>query len=384
MDRAALTAAIWHNAGSARRFLASNRDARQREEPSAPCVSALEYAAMRPRHLEAIMRSIGKRFWLTCAIALFVFEAPQAATPRAPDWPQVETETLQHFQALLRLDTSNPPGNETRAVEYLKQVLEKEGIATQTLALEPDRANLVARIKGNGKKRPILIMGHTDVVTTAPEKWTFPPFGAVRDGGYIYGRGAVDDKDNVVAGLMVMLLLKRMNVPLDRDVIFLTESGEEGTTRVGIQHVVNQHFDKIDAEYCLAEGGGVRRIGGEVRYALVQTLEKVSRGIELTARGPSGHGSVPLKGNAVAHLSAAVASIAEWQPPARLNDTTRTYFERLAKISSPDLAPRYRSLLSEGGERDAAIAWMYDNEPSHAAMMRASLSPNIIKGGYRS
>jgi acetylornithine deacetylase/succinyl-diaminopimelate desuccinylase-like protein len=321
--------------------------------------------------------------WLTSAVALVASVSSHAA-PRAPDWSSIESETLQHFQALLRLDTSNPPGNETRAVDYLRDVLEKEGIPTQTFALEPNRANLVARLKGNGRKRPILIMGHTDVVTTAPEKWKFPPFGAVRDGGYIYGRGSVDDKDNVVAGLMVMLMLQRLNVPLQRDVIFLAESGEEGSTRVGIQHMVDQHFDQIDAEYCFAEGGGVRRIGGEVRYALVQTLEKVSRGIELTARGPAGHGSVPLKGNAVAHLSAAVASIAAWQPPARLNETTRTYFERLAKISSPELAARYRSLLAEGAERDAAIAWMYDNEPSHAAMMRASLSPNIIQGGYRS
>ena len=258
-----------------------------------------------------------------------------ASAAKSPDWPKVEAETLEHFQAILRLDTSSPPGNETLVVDYLRRVLEQEGIATQTFALEPERANLVARLKGSGKKRPILIMGHTDVVKTAPEKWTFPPFGAVRDGGYVYGRGSVDDKDNVVAGLMVMLTLKRLGVPLDRDVIFLAESGEEGATHVGIQLMVDQHFDQIDAEYCFAEGGSVRRIGGEVRYALVQTLEKVSRTIELTAKGPSGHGSVPLKGNAIAHLSSAVSAVAAWQPPARLNDTTRMYFERLARISSP-------------------------------------------------
>src|SRR5690242_3468988 len=114
----------------------------------------------------------------------------------------LEAETLQHFQALLRIDTSSPPGNETRAVEYLKQVLDKEGIPYQVFAKEPSRANLVARLKGNGKKRPILVMGHTDVVTVDPAKWTHKPFGADLESGYVYGRGTVDDKDNLVAGLM--------------------------------------------------------------------------------------------------------------------------------------------------------------------------------------
>jgi len=324
-----------------------------------------------------------RRFVLAAAISIGCAASASAAS-KQPDWPRLEAETLEHFQALLRLDTSNPPGNETRAVDYLRQVLEKEGIAVETFALEPNRANLVARLKGSGKKKPLLVLGHTDVVTVDPAKWTHPPFSATRDGGYIYGRGAIDDKDNVVAGLMVMLTLKRLKVPLDRDVIFMAESGEEGTTRVGIQFMVNQHYPQIEAEYCLAEGGGVRRIGGKVQYALVQTLEKVSRGIELTARGPSGHGSVPLKGNAVVHLSAAVAAIGAWQPPARLNETTSTYFKRLADVSAPEQASKYRDLLTDGPARAAAIEYLYEHEPSHASMLRASLSPNIIQGGYRS
>ena len=130
---------------------------------------------------------------------------PRVPAPGARPNAAFEAETLQHFQALLRLDTSSPPGNEIRAVEYLKQVLDKEGIPYQVFAKDPQRPNLVARIKGNGKKKPILVMGHTDVVTVDPKKWTFPPFGAARDGGYVYGRGTVDDKDNLVAGLMLIL-----------------------------------------------------------------------------------------------------------------------------------------------------------------------------------
>ena len=143
-----------------------------------------------------------------------------------PDWAAVEEETLGHFRALLRFDTSDPPGRELPAAEYLRDVLEAEGIAVEMLSVDPERPNVVARLKGDGSQEPLLIMAHTDVVNVDPEKWTFPPFSATVDGGYVYGRGAVDDKDNLAAGLMVMLELKRQNIPLSRDVIFLAESGE--------------------------------------------------------------------------------------------------------------------------------------------------------------
>ena len=315
----------------------------------------------------------------------FMLASPALAQqPSAPNWAQVEAETMQHFQALLRMDTSDPPGTEREAAEYLKQVLEKEGIAVEMFAIEPHRPNLVARLKGNGSKRPLLIMGHTDVVNVDPTKWTHPPFSATRADGYVYGRGAVDDKDNVAAGLMMMLLLKRMNVPLDRDVIFLAEAGEEGTTRVGIQLMAREHFPKIDAEYCLAEGGGVTRVGGKVKYGSVQTLEKIPRAIELTARGPSGHGSVPLQGNAVVHLATAVAKVGAWRAPIRLNEITRAYFRRLAAISTPDDAARYLAVIgSDRAKVAAADEYFRAHEPRHAAMIRTSISPNIVQGGYR-
>ena len=322
-----------------------------------------------------------RRIFLCLVTCSFIPFQPLAAQP---DWTRINDETMRHFQALLKFDTSDPPGNEKPAVDYLKQVLEAEGIPVEIVFNEDKRPNLIARLKGSGAKRPLLIMGHTDVVNVDPKKWSHPPFGAVRDGGYVYGRGTVDDKDNVVAGLMVMLMLRRQNVPLDRDVIFLAEAGEEGSTRVGIQFIVNQHLPKVEAEYCLAEGGGVTRTGGTVKFASVQTLEKIPRGIELTARGPAGHGSVPLRNNAVVHLANAVAKIAAWKVPVRLNDTTRAYFKRLASISSPDDAKRYLAVV--GSDRKAAAdadEFFLQNEPRHAAMLRSSISPNIIQGGYR-
>jgi acetylornithine deacetylase/succinyl-diaminopimelate desuccinylase-like protein len=315
-------------------------------------------------------------------LAACVSAALLAQSRSDPDWAKVEEETLRHFQALLRVDTADPPGRELEAAQYIEGVLRAAGIPFETFALESHRPNVVARLKGTGTKRPLLLMGHTDVVNVDPKKWTFPPFSATRDGGWVYGRGAVDDKDNVAASLMVMLLLKRLNVPLDRDVIFLAEAGEEGSTRIGIQYIVNEHLPSVEAEYCLAEGGNVTRSGGEVRFASVQTLEKLPFNVQLTARGPAGHGSVPLKSNAVAHLSAAVAAVANWRPEIRLNETTSAYFKRLAEISPPDQAARYRAVLDP---RTAAAAddYFLEHEPRHASMLRTSVSPNIFQAGYR-
>jgi acetylornithine deacetylase/succinyl-diaminopimelate desuccinylase-like protein len=301
-----------------------------------------------------------------------------------PDSAAIEAETLRHFQALLRLDTSSPPGNETQAVEYLKQIFDKDGIPYQVFAKDPSRANLVARLRGNGKKRPLLVMGHTDVVTVDPAKWTHPPFGGTRDGGYVYGRGTVDDKDNLVAGVMMMLMLKRQNVPLDRDVILLAEAGEEGAPDVGAQFMADHHLDAIDAEYCLAEGGGVVRTGGQVRQANIGTTEKEPRFVEIIARGPAGHGSVPSKGNAVTKLSAAVGKIASWSPPTRINETTASYFKKLATMVPADVAKMYRDILNPDPKVSKAAAdWMLDNQPNHWSMTHTSLVPTIIDGGFR-
>ena len=298
--------------------------------------------------------------------------------------PAFEAETLQHFQALLRLDTSSPPGNEVRAVEYLKQVLEKEGIPVQVFAKDPQRPNLVARIKGNGKKRPLLVMGHTDVVTVDPSKWTHPPFAAERDGGYVYGRGTVDDKDNLVATLMLVLTLKREGTALDRDVIFLAESGEEGAPEVGAQFMVDNHLDAINAEFCLAEGGGIVRTGGKVQRANIGTTEKEPRPVEIIARGPAGHGSVPSKNNAVTRLSSAIGKVAEWVPPLRVNETTGTYFRKLAAMSPPEIAAKYRDVLNPDVKVNGpAAAWLLENEPQHWSMLHTSLVPTIMNSGYR-
>lgn len=305
-----------------------------------------------------------------------------AAALPAQDWSKVQSETVGHFINLLKLDTTNPPGNETIAAEYLKKILDAEGIETKMLIAEPDRANLMARIRGSGAKKPILILGHTDVVGVQREKWSFEPFAGIRKDGYIFGRGTLDDKDNVVACLMTMLLLKRENVALDRDVIFIAESGEEGGALAGFQHVVAMHWSEIDPEFVLAEGGGGILRNGQPFTVTVAAAEKVPRRMKLIARGTAGHGSVPRPDNAIAHLATAVSRVATWNPPMRLNDITRTYFERLATISSPEARARYNGLFDES-KRASIEQYLSANELRHNSMLRTSVSPTIIKGGFR-
>ncbi len=306
-----------------------------------------------------------------------------AADKYTVDWKSLEAEILEHYSNLIRLDTSNPPGNETKAAEYLKKVLDREGIPAQIYEMEPGRGNVLARLKGNGSKKPILLMGHLDVVGVQKEKWTVDPFAAVRKDGFVYGRGSIDDKDKVTSVLMVALLLKRMKIPLDRDVIILGEAGEEGTSSVGIGFMVAQHWDEIACEYAVTEGGGMSSRDGKVRTVEIATTEKVPRGMRLVAHGMAGHGSRPRLDNAIAHLSRAIWKVAANQPPMRLNDTTRAYFERLATISAPEDATRYNH-LTDPKFSQSVQDYMLEHEASHYSMLRTSVVPTIIKGGFRS
>ena len=322
----------------------------------------------------------------SCALTLAVFVTLSAhAAEPVVDWEKAKPETLLHYQSIVRINTSNPPGNETLVVNYLKSVLDREGIGYQVFALEPNRANLVARLKGNGRKKPILILGHTDTVGVQREKWPVDPFGAVRKDGYIWGRGTTDNKDGVAAGLMLVLHLKRLAVPLDRDVIYVAEASEESSTsptNVGIDYLVKEHWPDIEAEYALAEGGFVHSENGRVRFVEIAATEKVPRRARLIATGTSGHGSRPRRDNAIVHLSTAVSRVANWRPPMRLNDVTRTFFERLATISPPEEAARYNGLVDP--QKTGAIQDYFANHDlGKYSILRTSISPTIINGGFR-
>jgi acetylornithine deacetylase/succinyl-diaminopimelate desuccinylase-like protein len=313
------------------------------------------------------------RFVLALSLAI-------PATSQKIDWSKVNDEAMRNYQSLVQIDSTT---TEVGVAAFVKKTLEAEGISVSIAAKEPAHPNVIARMKGNGSKKPLLIMGHSDTVKVDVAKWTFPPFSATRNGGYVYGRGTLDDKSNLFAAMMTMVLLKRTGATMDRDLILVSEAGEEGNSRMGIGYLVNEHFPEIEAEACLAEGGGVIRRGGVARFATIQTMEKRPSGAKLVAHGPSGHGSRPTRQNAIAHLGQAVAKLAFWDPPMRFNDTTRTYFEKLALVSDPEAARRLKDLF-DPAKSGAAREWLAENEPGTYSMLHTSISPNIIQGGFQS
>lgn len=299
-----------------------------------------------------------------------------------PDWHRVEQEALQVLVDLVRLETSQPEGNEILAARYLKQRLDAEGIPAEILEPEPTRASVVARVRGNGEARPLLLLGHLDVVAVEREEWSFDPFlGQVQD-GILYGRGAADDKGVVAGSFQVLLELHRLRVPLARDVIFLGVADEEAGGTKGITYLLEEHRDQIDAEFAINEAGkGV--FDRDLRYTRfeVQTAEKTPRRINLRATGTSGHGSIPLQDNPVGTLARAVGRLFDHEMPARLNSTTREYFRRLAEISPPGQAEVFRAILRsdptpEDYERLRQLS------PVYHSMVRTSIVPTMLRGGY--
>ena len=303
--------------------------------------------------------------------------------PASPDFTAARDEVARTLSALVKIDTSNPPGNETKAATLIKEMLDTEGIPSELFEAQPGRANLVARLKGSGAKKPILLMGHTDVVGVERDKWTFDPFGGTIKDGYVYGRGSSDDKGMTSACLEVFLLLHRLKVPLQRDVIFLAEADEEAGGGSGINYMVQNHWDKIESEFALNEGGTIHEKDGKVQYVGVATTEKVPRGMTVRAKGTSGHGSMPRLDNPITHLAAAIAKIGNWQPPMRLNETTRAFFQRLAKVSPPEEARLFMA-LEDPKATEAAQQTLRSTNITYNSMLRTSVVPTIIKGGFRS
>ncbi len=294
----------------------------------------------------------------------------------------LQQRAQQYFLDLLRLDTSNPPGNETRVARYLKSACDREGIAGELLGAGPERLNFVARLKGSGPGRPLMLMAHSDVVPSERSQWTVDPFGGVVKDGYIWGRGAQDTKGLLAAELAVFVELKRSGAPLKRDVIFLSEVDEEAGSS-GIQWMIANAWDKIDAEFALNEGGFANLLDrGKILFN-IQTSEKIPTRVKLVSRGMAGHGSLPRADNAVLHLAQAIVRLAQAEQPVRLNATTREYFRSLAKLPEYSrLAPQFAD-LENPAKAPAARREILRQNPMLAAMLATSVSPTMLQAGVK-
>lgn len=318
---------------------------------------------------------------------LVVFSAAAAAqTPPPVDLAKLSEEATGWLADLIRIDTTNPPGNELAAAKYIAAVLDREGIRNEVLESAPGRGVVIARLQAGplpDPSRALLLLGHTDVVGVQREKWSVDPFGGVMKDGYLWGRGAIDDKGMVIANLAVLVALKRSGVPVTRDVIFLAEGDEEGGGDNGIEFVISHHWEKIAAAYAINEGGRTMAKDGKVQYVGIQASEKVPVNVEVIATGSSGHGSMPRPDNPLVHLAAAVAKIGAYVAPAKPNTITRRYFEQVAKLEDPELAKWMRAL--ETPERmEQAARRLSDASPMWNSMLRNSIAPTILRAGIRS
>ncbi len=292
------------------------------------------------------------------------------------DWPAIHREALDIFVRYLQIDTSNPPGNEKPGARFLGSLCEAAGIEVEYIETAPNREVMVARLRGDGSKRPIMLCNHTDVVPVEAQYWTVPAFEGVIKDGRIYGRGTVDMKGCGVMQLIAFLLLKRQGVALKRDVVFCAVPDEEAGSDWGMLWLCEHRPDIVDVEFELSEGGGgSTRFGREeAKLFSIATNEKDLCWLKLTAVGRPGHGSVPHPDNSAVYLVQALNRLVEWERPLTFTPDTETY---LARLADAGLMPSDRAEVEERIRQSPEMQAMFVNT-LNVTMLNAGIKANVI------
>ena len=309
-----------------------------------------------------------------CALILVL-----AVAGIADDNRSLGDRTRQYLTDLVRLDTSNPPGNETRVADYLKKVADSYGISAELLGSDPQRMNFVARLRGSGKGRPLMLVAHSDVYTVDDAKqWTVDPFSGESRNGFIYGRGTLDAKSLLAAEMSVMVEIKRRNLKLNRDLILVAETDEEaGST--GIQWLIQNAWPKIDAEFAINQGGTILETK-DTKVFQIQTLEKIPTPMILTARGAPRRGKFPRPDNPSVPLAKAMVRISEADQPVRINATTRRYLQALSKLSDYNWLVPLLPKLEVPGTAQAAAAQVRAHDPNLDGMLHTTVDARFGPG----
>jgi acetylornithine deacetylase/succinyl-diaminopimelate desuccinylase-like protein len=273
-------------------------------------------------------------------------------------WDNFEREVLEYLQTLIRFDTSNPPGNERDATDFLAARLGAEGIASVVLEKEPARANLVARLKGGGGAPALMLSSHTDVVPVEAARWSRAPFGAELADGCVWGRGAIDMKAKGAMDLGLVLALSRAGLALNRDLVLAAVADEEAGSELGARFLVERHPDLVRAGWVLNEAGGFTLHLGGRRYYPIQVAEKGYVTVKMTISGQAGHGSIPRADSAIAALAELLVRISRTPMRMRLTQLMRRTLEQLGL--DPQSAP-----------------------PLFRAMMANTVAPTILRAGYK-
>ena len=312
-----------------------------------------------------------------------VLALPATAQSPAIDYDKLRDETAQRLSEYLRINTSNPPGNELATARWLKEVLAREGIEGQildTAELGPGRANFYARLKGSGSGKAIALVHHMDVVPVSPE-WSVDPFAGLIKDGYVWGRGALDMKGHGIVQLMTLIAIKRAGIPLNRDLVYIGNADEE-SGGLGSRTFIARHPELIqDVEYLLTESGGSRVEGGKVRWYGMNVGEKSAYWHKLVVKGKASHGSRPTPYNPVPRLARILTRLAAWETPVRVTPAVDRFFKAQAKAETGErrrwLEDAAVALRSKRGR-----AWLL-SEPERNALLRNTISPTVLVGSNK-
>lgn len=338
--------------------------------------------------------------WLAIAILALVAmamceraanaEQPDSSAPvhaafvdAEPDWNRLDAEALGYFRRYLQFDTSNPPGDTGAAIAFLREILDREGIATETFTPQPGKVNLIARIPGSENEKPMLLMSHADVVPADAAKWSHPPFRADLADGYIWARGAIDDKAHGIMALMTMIALKRNKIPLRRGLEVMINADEEVGGHLGAAWMIANHWQSIDPAFAINEGGGGRLnyLGSSGVTFAVAVAEKRVMWLRLTAHGKAGHGSEPNADNPNLILINALNRLLAVEPPIRVipifNQAMKAIAPRTSFPDSFELAHLELRLMMSAALRGPLADYMVQ------ALMRDTIAPTMLSSGLK-
>ncbi len=330
--------------------------------------------------LKALGRLQPLRFLMVvAALAISAFaQTPIESHLRAIVWPPYQEETVQLMREYLRIDTSNPPGNELAAAEFFHRLFDQAGIRNTIYPYAPGRADIYAVIKGDGTLRPLVMLNHMDVVQADARSWRAPPFSGEILNGEMYGRGAQDMKDEGLLQATVMLIAARQHLPMKRDLIFLATADEE-VDGTGSTWVIENHPELVrGAEYLITEGGSNLVIRGRGTIHGVGVGEKAPFWLRLTASGRGGHGSIPIPDSAPDRLVKALARVADWQPPIRLLPSVEQYFRVIAALEPEPRATQFRDIRK--ALQDPAFAQSISRDEEYNFLLRDTVSLTVLQG----
>lgn len=301
------------------------------------------------------------------------------------DTRSIEQDASSYLQKLIQFDTTNPPGNETVAAEWVVSLCREIGLEAEVVESAPGRGNAIVRLRSKGAtQRPLMLTGHLDVVSVERERWTHDPFGGELIDGFIWGRGALDMKSQVAAGMAVILALAKQEIELDRDILLIAFADEEAGGELGATWLWDNRRELIDAEYAINEGGGNPLIVNDKTFYLCQAGEKGAARLRITAKAQPGHASIPLDDTAMRRIGEALVKLHDWEPETVLTDPVRQMLETIAPALEADKQAGIKGILeSPTWEQLEALGLDADTNLMLRATTRDTAVPTIIHGGHR-